>query len=98
GVPLIGGDLSSSDGAVVVSVTALGELSGSRPVLRSGAEPGQEVAVSGSLGRSAAGLEVLRRRDAGWSPPDAASHSATGWVRYHCRPDPDLARGPAAAA
>lgn len=98
GVPLIGGDLSSSDGAVVVSVTALGELAGRPPVLRSGAEPGQEVAVSGSLGRSAAGLEILRRRDGGWSPPGRQSQLTTDWVRYHCRPDPDLTQGPAAAA
>lgn len=98
GVPVIGGDLSSSDDAVMVSVTALGELPGGRAVLRSGAVPGQEIAVSGSLGRSAAGLEVLRHRDVGWVPPLGEEESrVAGWVAYHRRPDPDLARGPEAA-
>lgn len=98
GVPVIGGDLSSSDGAVAVSVTALGEVPGGEPVLRSGAAPGQQVAVSGSLGRSAAGLEVLRRGDVGWWPPAEHADAAAGWVAYHCRPDPDLGQGPLAAA
>lgn len=98
GVPVIGGDLSSSDGAVVVSVTALGELPGGRAVLRSGAGHGQELAVSGSLGRSAAGLEILRRGDVGWWPPQAAAEAAARWVAYHCRPDPDLTQGPLSAA
>ncbi|WP_256841338.1 thiamine-phosphate kinase [Ornithinimicrobium cryptoxanthini] len=97
GVPVIGGDLSSSDGAVAVSVTALGELPGGRAVLRSGAEPGADLAVSGSLGRSAAGLEVLRRSDADWWPPQEYAEVAAGWVAYHCRPDPDLSQGPRAA-
>lgn len=97
GVPVIGGDLSSSDGPVMVSVTALGELPGGEAVLRSGAGPGQQVAVSGSLGRSAAGLEVLRRSDAGWWPSPEHADLAAGWVAYHCRPDPDLSQGPSAA-
>lgn len=97
GVPVIGGDLSSSEGSVVVSVTALGELTGGQAVLRSGASPGQELAVSGSLGRSAAGLEVLRRSEADWWPPTQYAERAAGWVAYHCRPDPDLTQGPRAA-
>ncbi|WP_256838631.1 thiamine-phosphate kinase [Ornithinimicrobium faecis] len=97
GVPVIGGDLSSSDGAVMVSVTALGELPGGRAVLRSGAAPGQAVAVSGSLGRSAAGLEILRRSDADWWPEPASADAASRWVAYHCRPDPDLSQGVRAA-
>ena len=98
GVPVVGGDLSSSEGAVMVSVTTFGHLPGRGPVLRSGARPGQVLAVSGSLGRSAAGLDLLRRSDAGWWPPPEAAEDAERLVAYHCRPDPDLTQGPAAAA
>lgn len=102
-VPVVGGDLSSSDGAVVVSVTALGTVPpGRRPIRRSGAAPGQVVAVSGELGRSAAGWALLR--DAG-TDPGAVAGAERGWsqaqrelVAYHRRPTPDLAQGPAAAA
>ncbi len=97
-VPVIGGDLSSSEGAVVVSVTALGEVPGGRVVLRSGATADQQVAVSGSVGRSAAGLEVLRRSEADWWPSAEGAEQAGSWVAYHCRPDPDLTQGPRAAA
>ena len=56
GVPVVGGDLSSApEGTLVVSATALGDLEGREPVLRSGARAGDVVAVAGSLGRSGAG-------------------------------------------
>ncbi|MGL4743619.1 MAG: thiamine-phosphate kinase [Dermatophilaceae bacterium] len=62
GVTVVGGDLSAaSPGVVVVTVTALGDLDGRPPVLRSGARPGDVVAVCGTLGRSGTGLELLRR-------------------------------------
>jgi thiamine-monophosphate kinase len=98
GVPVVGGDLSSGE-VVMVSVTALGELAPgvSAPVRRSGAVPGQALAVSGPLGRSAAGLELLRRGDADrWPPPEQAER-AGDYVGYHCAPDPDLTQGPLAA-
>ena len=98
GVPVVGGDLSSSPDAVVVSVTALGVLPGPGPVLRSGAAPGQVFAVSEALGRSAAGLLLLQRSAAGeWPAPELAD-AAEHLVGYHCRPTPDLTQGPVAAA
>ncbi|MBA2695525.1 MAG: thiamine-phosphate kinase [Ornithinimicrobium sp.] len=98
GVPVLGGDLSSSEGAVIVSVTALGEVPGQGAVLRSGAVAGQVLAVSGPLGRSAAGLQLLRRGDDDrWPSPEVAQRAAQ-LVGYHCCPDPDLTQGPIAAA
>ena len=41
-------------------MTALGDLGGRDPVLRSGARAGSLVAVAGDLGRSAAGFVLLR--------------------------------------
>ena len=60
GVNLVGGDLSSSE-HVVICVTAMGEMQGEAPVTRSGARPGDVVAVCGRLGWSSAGLTVLQR-------------------------------------
>ncbi len=57
GAGIVGGDLVASPNWVV-SVTALGDLGGRAPVLRSGARPGSVIAVAGELGRSAAGLAL----------------------------------------
>ena len=60
GVSLVGGDLTSARD-ISVSVTVLGGLDGRAPVVRSGARPGDIVAVRGRLGWAAAGLVVLGR-------------------------------------
>ncbi|OBK74132.1 thiamine-phosphate kinase [Mycobacterium sp. 1274761.0] len=58
GAGIVGGDLVSAP-QWVVSVTALGDLAGRSPVLRSGARVGDSVAVAGTLGRSDAGYHLL---------------------------------------
>lgn len=60
GAGIVGGDLVDAP-QWVVSVTALGDLQGRDPVLRSGARPGAVIAVAGNLGRSAAGLALCSR-------------------------------------
>lgn len=73
GVPVVGGDLSSAGaGTVMVSITALGDLQGRRPVLRSGARVGDVVAVHGSLGESGGGLELY-----------LAGERPTRWASVH---------------
>jgi thiamine-monophosphate kinase len=72
GCGVVGGDLSSS-ATLTIAVTAFGDLEGRDTVLRSGARPGDLVAVSGALDLAAAGLELLFTRavdEAG--VPDAA--------------------------
>jgi len=59
GCGVLGGDLSTAS-EVCLSVTVLGELAGQPPVLRSGAQPSDVVAVAGELGVSERGLRVLR--------------------------------------
>ncbi len=78
GAGIAGGDLVSAP-QWVISVTALGDLAGRTPVLRSGARVGDTLAIAGVLGRSAAGYHVwhnnidgfdeLRRRHAVPEPP-----------------------------
>lgn len=58
-VMLIGGDLSSSRSGTVVSATLIGYAK--RPVMRSGAKPGDMIYVTGNLGESSCGLEILKR-------------------------------------
>ncbi|QFG70274.1 thiamine-phosphate kinase [Ornithinimicrobium pratense] len=99
GVPVLGGDLNGAgDEVVMVSITALGELGEDvqKPVLRSGARAGDVVAVSGPLGRSAAGLALLLEHgeDAGSvAPGDLVAEL----LAHHLRPLTDLTQGPAAA-
>jgi thiamine-monophosphate kinase len=56
GASVIGGDLSRSPGPLVIDVVAIGRAA--RPLPRSGAEPEDEVWVTGSLGASAAAVYV----------------------------------------
>ena len=61
GVTLVGGDTCSSKGGLAISVTALGEQSPERVVKRSGAQAGDLVYVTGTVGDASAGLAELRR-------------------------------------
>ncbi|MER7004057.1 thiamine-phosphate kinase [Dactylosporangium sp. NPDC000555] len=60
GAVVVGGDTSASP-TLTIAVTALGDLEGHAPVVRSGARPGDVVAVAGRIGHAAAGYTVLSR-------------------------------------
>jgi thiamine-monophosphate kinase len=83
--PIVGGDLARARD-VSVAVTVLGECPDSGAVLRSTARGGDEILVTGPLGRSAAGL---RRRRAGAALEDEL-------VVAHRRPWPRIEEGIAA--
>jgi thiamine-monophosphate kinase len=83
-----GGDTTRSE-LLVVAVTALGDLRGRPPVLRSGARPGDVVAVAGELGWSACGLAFLSRGLEAEAPQEA--------LQRHRTPMPPYQAGPQAA-
>jgi thiamine-monophosphate kinase len=85
GAYVIGGDTARAD-QVVLAVTGLGDLAGRSPVLRSGARPGDLVAVAGPLGHAAAGLALLE-----------AGLTGDALVGEHLRPAPPYDAGPEAA-
>ena len=85
GASVVGGDLTRSD-QVVVAVTVLGGCTVS-PVLRSGAEPGDVLALTGRQGWAAGGLAVLGR---GFRSPRVL-------VEAYRRPEPPYDAGPVAA-
>lgn len=86
GAGVVGGDVSAA-AVITLGITALGNLRGRDAVTRSGAAPGDIVAVAGRLGWAAAGYTVLSR---GFRSPRAL-------VEAHRRPRPPYAAGPAAA-
>ncbi|MGV1035794.1 MAG: thiamine-phosphate kinase [Candidatus Nanopelagicales bacterium] len=83
---VVGGDLSGGE-SITVAATALGDLSGRDPVRRSGAKPGDVIALAGRVGWAAAGLFILRR---GFTAPRAL-------VAAHRFPEPPYASGREAA-
>ena len=84
GASVVGGDLTSAD-QVMVAVTVLGYVDG-EPVRRSGAQPGDVLALAGRQGWAAGGLAVLGR---GFRSPRML-------VDAYRRPEPPYAAGPQA--
>ncbi len=87
---IVGGDLARS-GVLVLSTAVFGlaERGGPPPLLRSGARAGHRLFVTGPLGRSAAGLRLLR----GAGRADGSPPTASDLIRAHRRPVARLAQG-----
>lgn len=60
-VDVVGGDTSSSVTGLVISVTAIGQVSSEDVVYRNGAKPNDLLVVTGDLGGAYMGLQVLER-------------------------------------
>ena len=60
-VDVIGGDTTSSQKGLILSITALGEADAEDIVYRNGAEQGNLLVVTGDLGAAYMGLQVLER-------------------------------------
>jgi thiamine-monophosphate kinase len=91
GVDLLGGDSTATPGPIVLTLTAFGEVAAGREIRRAGAQAGDEVWVSGTIGDAFLGLKV-RRGD-----PDlvglGAAHAIALVDRYRM-PEPRTELGP----
>ncbi len=89
GAGIVGGDMVQAP-QWVISVAALGDLCGIDAVRRSGAKLGDTVAVSGDLGRSAAGFAL-------WNTAVGGFDDAGGFRQRHLVPEPPYGQGVVAA-
>lgn len=88
GIHLIGGDLSSTSGPITVAVTAFGEVPLGKVIRRGGAQAGDSIFVTGTIGDAALGLGLLR------SPPSALDRTAVDFLTDRYRlPQPRVILG-----
>lgn len=60
-VDVVGGDTTSSQSGLTISITAIGEVAPSNVVKRSGAKPNDLLVVTGDIGAAYLGFQVLER-------------------------------------
>lgn len=82
-VSVVGGNITRSNGPMVVDVTAGGSVASRKWLTRSGAVAGDEIWVSGTLGGAAAGLEMLSAKEPG----------TPGCIERQLRPEPRVRLG-----
>jgi thiamine-monophosphate kinase len=85
-VALVGGNITRTTGPLTVDVTAIGSVRPRRVLTRAGARPGDEVYVTGTLGRAATGLALLKM-----GRPATGTQSVC--VERYLRPDPRVRVG-----
>ncbi len=86
-VSLVGGNVSRSPGPLFVDLTAIGAVRRRRVLQRSGARPGDDMWVSGTIGGAGAGLASLLRHHE--SSPEWMSPCADRYLR----PEPRIRLG-----
>lgn len=68
---IVGGNITKTEGIRFIDITLVGEVEQGKLMLRSSAEVGDAVMVTGYPGQAIAGLQLLRRSD---SPQDVQAH------------------------
>jgi len=86
-VNILGGDTSASPDRLMINVTVVGESHEKEVLYRSGAQPGDSIYITGTIGDSAAGLKLIKE-DA--SAPEPL---ASALIEAHNRPSPFLKAG-----
>lgn len=88
---LFGGDTVRIPGPLVVTAALIGKVPAGKMVLRSGAQPGDDVWVSGYIGQGAMGLKhVLSQK----IDPVPSGGAIWTWEEAYLRPEPRLTLGP----
>lgn len=93
-VAIVGGNIARSNGGAVIDLTVLGEVEPHRRLTRAGARPGDAIAVTGSPGGSAAGLELILHPEL---RARLAADVAERLLDAHWRPEPRVEAGRALA-
>lgn len=88
GVSIVGGDTSSSPDSFFIDVSVIGECAGGKAITRGGANIGDSIYVSGSLGASALGLSLLEQ---GVRLSDESDFQDA--LLKHLKPEPRLSLG-----
>jgi thiamine-monophosphate kinase len=91
GFTLVGGDTCASASGIFLSLTLTG-VAGQRLLTRDGAQPGDQIFVTGHVGASTLGFAALERYGSGRLPPPLRR-----CARRHLHPEPRLAFGTALA-
>ncbi|WP_026304092.1 thiamine-phosphate kinase [Kaistia granuli] len=86
GIPLLGGDTVKSPDGLMLSVTALGQVPAGGIVRRAGAQPGDIIVVSGTIGDAALGLRLRL----GSLDKELAGEGATHLLDRYLHPQPRL--------
>lgn len=87
GVIVIGGDTAVVPGGTMIDVIVAGEIRRGRALRRSGAQPGDQLFVSGRLGLAALGLRLLK------SPTGLRTAERSRAIQAHLYPEPRCALG-----
>jgi len=87
GLNILGGDTSASPDKLMINLTVVGEANEKELLYRSGARPGDEIYVTGSLGNSVAGLMLIMEKASAPEP------LASVLIDAHNRPIPFLEAG-----
>jgi len=90
-----GGNLTRSPGPLMIDVTVMGTVKRRQALTRSGARPGDDVYVSGTIGTAAAGLRLLQSAVVSHQSQSQSQSATDDWrlKTAYTRPEPRLALG-----
>ena len=89
GVTLVGGDTVATPGPLTLNVAAIGEVPSGKMLRRAGAEPGDDVWVSGTIGDAALGLALLKG-----GPASLPEKTRSALIARYRVPEPRASLGP----